>query len=126
LADEGDSVSSEREAAGRMEDGDLGGQEQLGVVGDEELDAEGEERLEEPDGIGVSGHDRSPPSDWTTRARMSLSTALRWRRAARRRAAVASRSMSRRLPAAASCSKASASLEKSSLAPPTRVIRMRT
>jgi hypothetical protein len=100
LADEGDDGAGSGEALGGVEDGDLGRQEELGVFGKEELDRECEEGLEEADGVGARA--RSPPSDWTMRARVSRSTILRLRRAARRRAAEASRSTSRRLPAAAS------------------------
>src|SRR5580658_4924823 len=74
---------------------------------------------------GETCHERSP-SVCRTRATTSRSTSLRFLRAARRNARVATRSMSRSPPAAASWSKATASGENSSLLPPTRPTRMRT
>src|SRR4029077_5313213 len=77
------------------------------------------------EGLRRELHGRSP-SDCRMRAMRSRSTVFRFRRTAQRRARVAMRSTSRRLPAAASWSKAMASEENSSLLPPARVTRMRT
>ncbi len=69
---------------------------------------------------------RRAPRSPTTRAITSRSTSFFFRRAASRSAAVAMRSISRRLEPAASCSSVSASAVKTSRSAPARPIRSRT